>query len=1275
MFILLFASVVGYDVEGAGSTLTCGLMRDLYEEFGTPGGYNCIGSGSGKTKVFQSETMYAVSEYPLFADEAAQHGVTSLPLIAVEVAIVYNLPKTSRLVMSPSILGAIFTGKVTNWNDSELGILNGNEISLPDEKIKITVRSGGSGTTFMFVDALRRFGSIPAEDVNAVFCDAVGIETCNRLNYTTVAKTSDVVRFVKETPYSIGYVGVKTAIQNNLPFVGIYSNGEVQLPTVESGLATLDGLIPEYSIPTEIPINGYPIEGLAFIIYRENIATPETCQEMIALNNFMRDIYSNQFSSSLYGANWVVPMTASAINLILQRLENWKKTGMAACDVTFDHLIPVWGPLSKSQYYQMQVNAHGRRYPGVRAQIIDQPSSSDPFFKGVEILQMPLKSLLDQTITLNTGEYSHHLFGVRELVFVHHQGPDAHIPVRLSYDVIRSIVNGSISSWDHSYLATHKNAFTGLPTSGKLRFILAEEYVSMSEVISSVLDLPVVSLRYELVTASELNDLVEDPHVITCVDLDRSPSGAGVILPIVDDEERVPFRFRTSDFQILSNGTLTVNHQEAIYPFSYILIHQVPRSIVIDQGAYTKLTGSFMDPCLEYIAGEVIPYLQFSSAFGGISGAPAATNREINTISCNGELLFPPGSTINILVITLPAAGATLLLVVIIVMYFKRMLGKSQGEIKYLIDNNKLAVEIAEAIADMRLEAIAWISELEDPDKLQECFGKIITNLFEYRRYLPDTILYQSDRESRESIRMVEPPEDDSCVTIVFTDVQESTSLWDALSESMAAALRVHHGVIREVIKECDGYEVKTIGDAFMVAFRTPLDAVKFGILAQQRLLVAEWPSSIQNLGICETKCTPQGQKLWSGLRVRIGIHCGAVTSEEDTITGRKDYYGPTVNKASRVEAKSMGGVVMISEEVYKAVFGEIQSMNISVQATGDHELKGITGKHPLHCLAPTELAARLELSTQLRPPVDRKITVSIASSESTKNIPKTKLAAHFKSVTGSVMFAELKHSREVMSPGLLNSVCTAFVDMIDVAADRYDGTIHTHLGNGLLIGFNTGTKQCSNFMQSACKCAAFLASKEPAMGTLRMGLSAGIFASGNVGVRKRTATLSSPHVSIANMLCATANDLGATALFAEMPDCPSIAKTAGVSGVVRPLMKWTIDTTKVAVIHELNCEIFDDWAYSYDPNWGQSSAVASIFEEIWTKREQTNVMDMAGFITAADANPKDLVLGRIARTRPAEYFNMYRLVQAASPELVGGKFSTPVLDAISGAEKSTDKF
>ena len=82
-------------------------------------------------------------------------------------------------------------------------------------------------------------------------------------------------------------------------------------------------------------------------------------------------------------------------------------------------------------------------------------------------------------------------------------------------------------------------------------------------------------------------------------------------------------------------------------------------------------------------------------------------------------------------------------------------------------------------------------------------------------------------------------------VTLVFTDIEGSTALWEHLGADFQPALDLHDALLRSAIADHDGYEVKTEGDAFMVAFAEATDAVRFCLDVQERLHEADWPSRL----------------------------------------------------------------------------------------------------------------------------------------------------------------------------------------------------------------------------------------------------------------------------------------------------------------------------------------------------------------------------------------------------------------------------------------------
>ncbi|KAI9473701.1 MAG: hypothetical protein EXX96DRAFT_621335 [Benjaminiella poitrasii] len=243
-----------------------------------------------------------------------------------------------------------------------------------------------------------------------------------------------------------------------------------------------------------------------------------------------------------------------------------------------------------------------------------------------------------------------------------------------------------------------------------------------------------------------------------------------------------------------------------------------------------------------------------------------------------------------------------------------------------------------------------------------------------------DSTLARLDRE-------VPPPTNQ--VALVFTDIKSSTLLWDTQPEDMRSAIKIHDAVMRRTLRSIGGYEVKTEGDAFMVCFQDTIAALLWCFTVQLQLLEQDWPA-----GILETEegreIRKDGQVIYRGLSVRMGIHLGTPVYERNPITKRMDYFGPVVNKASRICNAADGGQICVSSDVITAlqempgVFGDdktssaeadpssshslsrdiqqIKRLGFHVVELGERRLKGLETPEMLSLVYPKQLAGRMEM-------------------------------------------------------------------------------------------------------------------------------------------------------------------------------------------------------------------------------------------------------------------------------------------------------------------------
>jgi len=172
----------------------------------------------------------------------------------------------------------------------------------------------------------------------------------------------------------------------------------------------------------------------------------------------------------------------------------------------------------------------------------------------------------------------------------------------------------------------------------------------------------------------------------------------------------------------------------------------------------------------------------------------------------------------------------------------------------------------------------------------------------------------------------------DGTVTIMFSDIEDSTVLTERFGDvRWMEVLREHNRIVREQVAGHDGFEVKSQGDGFMVAFASASRAVECAVAVQRAFAAA-------------TDESPD-----DAIRVRIGLHTGEAIRERD------DFFGRNVILAARIAAQARGGEVLVSsllKELTEAAadvrFGEPREL----------ELKGLSGTYRVHAVEWEELVA-----------------------------------------------------------------------------------------------------------------------------------------------------------------------------------------------------------------------------------------------------------------------------------------------------------------------------
>ncbi|KAJ9441406.1 Receptor-type adenylate cyclase, partial [Diplonema papillatum] len=228
----------------------------------------------------------------------------------------------------------------------------------------------------------------------------------------------------------------------------------------------------------------------------------------------------------------------------------------------------------------------------------------------------------------------------------------------------------------------------------------------------------------------------------------------------------------------------------------------------------------------------------------------------------------------------------------------------------------------------------------------------------------------RSEMTKRKGVRNVANAPKGGQVTLIFTDVQDSTKLWGCCPAAMSYSLDLHHRIIRECIAEYRGYEVKTVGDCFMIAISDAGKGVALARDIQLRFQATQFPSAIAAVYGAKTDADLDAvaddpddlldlHPVWNGLRVRIGMHSGKPDVTFDEVTKGYDYYGPPVNVAARVEGVAKGGQIVATKDVTDEDW-DPEELGIQVTALGSVELKGVANPVDVLEFSPNSIRGRV---------------------------------------------------------------------------------------------------------------------------------------------------------------------------------------------------------------------------------------------------------------------------------------------------------------------------
>lgn len=266
---LAASAVWAQDVTGAGASFPAPIYAkwaDAYNKVtGARINYQSVGSGAGIKQIKAKTVDFGASDMPLTDEDLNKDGLLQFPTVIGGVVPVINVKGVNpgQLKLTGQVLGDIYLGKITKWNDKAIADLNAG-VTLPDEQISVVRRADGSGTSFIFTNYLSK--------TNAEWKSKVGEGTA--VNWPTGAGgkgNEGVSSYVKQLPNSIGYVEYAYAKTNKMTHVLLRNQaGNFVAPddlTFKAAAAGADWSKSFHQVLTEQPgKDAWPLTGATFIL-------------------------------------------------------------------------------------------------------------------------------------------------------------------------------------------------------------------------------------------------------------------------------------------------------------------------------------------------------------------------------------------------------------------------------------------------------------------------------------------------------------------------------------------------------------------------------------------------------------------------------------------------------------------------------------------------------------------------------------------------------------------------------------------------------------------------------------------------------------------------------------------------------------------------------------------------------------------------------------------------------------------------------------------------
>jgi len=268
---LLPLRVVADDVplRGAGATFPQPVYALWAATYERQGGervvYDAVGSGAGMAHMLSHEVDFGATDVPLSREVLEREGLLQFPAVVGAVVPVVNIKgiRSGELKLTGELLGEIYLGRITRWDDPALTALNPG-LHLPSARITVVHRSEASGTTHRWATYL--------SNQSALWRERVGTDMT--LEWPTGVGglgNEGVASYVQRTHMAVGYVEHAYALQHHLSTVSLPNRQGRFVSAAYEAYAAADGA-------------GWPLTGPSYIVLRAR--TPEAGRTQAVLRFF-----------------------------------------------------------------------------------------------------------------------------------------------------------------------------------------------------------------------------------------------------------------------------------------------------------------------------------------------------------------------------------------------------------------------------------------------------------------------------------------------------------------------------------------------------------------------------------------------------------------------------------------------------------------------------------------------------------------------------------------------------------------------------------------------------------------------------------------------------------------------------------------------------------------------------------------------------------------------------------------------------------------------------